>query len=62
MIMKAIDNSNFNHLIPLTFPITSQQQNQKINKLLILSQKVNYNPIITKCQENKLENIQNNGK
>jgi hypothetical protein len=59
--MKALDNRNFNHLIPLTFPISSQHR-QKINKLLIIPQKVNYNPIITKSQEKKLENIQKNEK
>jgi hypothetical protein len=62
MITKAIDNSNFNHLIPLTFPITSSLQIQKIDNLLIIPQKVNYNPMFTKSQGKKLEIIKKNEK
>jgi hypothetical protein len=60
--MKAIDNNKFTHLTPPTFSFASRQQNQKINKLSMIPQKVNYNPINSKSQEKKLENIQKNEK
>ena len=62
MIMKAIDKNCFNHLLPPTFSLDSSQQKQKINKLLINPQEVNYNSKKPKCQEKKLENIQKNEK
>lgn len=62
MMMKAFNNNNFSHLIPPAFPVTSQQEFSKINKLLIISQDVNYNPILSKSQGKKLENNKKNGK
>ena len=62
MIMKAIVKNNLKHLLPPISSPASSQRSQKIYKLLINPQKVNYNPIKTKCQEKKSENIQKNEK
>ena len=62
MITKAIDNNNFMHLLPPKSSLTSRQPGQEINNLLIIPQKVNYNPRYTKCQEKKLNDIKKNEK
>ena len=58
MITKAIDNNNFIHLLPPISSFASRQPGQEINNLLIIPQKVNYNPIISKSQEKKFKNIE----
>lgn len=62
MIMKAIDNNNLTHSKPPIYSFTTRSHEQKINKLSIIPQKVNYNPIMTKCQAKKSKNIQKNEK
>lgn len=49
--MKAINKTNFNHLIPPTFSLSSGHLKQKFNKLSTIQQKMDYNPIITESQE-----------
>jgi hypothetical protein len=62
MITKAVDNNNFIHLLPPASSFASRQPGQEINNLLIIPQKVNYNPAKTKNQEKKFKNIEKNGK